>query len=256
MKTNFLVLPAVVILFTMAGCSGNKNSNLAKQLWSEIDLTAADNTLAAKEKENGWQLLFDGKTLNGWHGYNMNEVPGVWFVTDGNIMVDGEGGGEEQQDLVTNKTYRKFAFTVEYKLSKGSNSGIIFQAKEDPKYKYSYETGPEFQLIDHDAWYDPLEDWQIHGANYAMYPPKAKPYNPVGEWNRLLLVVDGNDVTQIINGVETASYTKYSDEWNTKRNSGKWTDFPDWGKFDEGPVVIQNHGTKLWFKNVKIKELK
>jgi len=110
-------------------------------------------------------------------------------------------------------------------------------------------------LIDHDNWYDPLEDWQIHGANYAMYPPKAKPYKPVGEWNRLLLVVNGNHVTQLINGVEVVRYEKYSDEWIRLRNSGKWVDYPDYGIVDEGHISLQNHGTKLWFRNIKIKQL-
>jgi hypothetical protein len=257
MKTNLFVVPAVAVLFAVTAFSGSKKTNSAEQLWSEIDLTAADNTLTNKERKNGWQLLFDGKTFTGWHGYNMKKaIPGIWSVVDGSLFVDGQGGGEEAQDLITDKIYRKFAFTVEYKLGLGSNSGILFQIKEDPKYTYAYETGPEFQLIDHDNWYDPLEDWQIHGSTYAMYPPKAKPYHPAGEWNRLLLVVDGNKVTQIINGVETVSYEKYSDDWTAKRNSGKWTNHPDWGKFDEGPISLQNHGTKLWFKNIKIKELK
>ena len=256
MKTNLFALQALSVLLAVAACSGSKKTNPAGRLWSEIDLAAADNTLADRERKNGWQLLFDGKTFNGWHGYNMKEIPSVWSVADGCFVVDGKGGGEERQDIVTDKIYRNFAFTVEYKLSHGSNSGIVYQVKEDPRYTYSYETGPEFQLIDQDHWYDPLEDWQIHGSNYAMYPPTARPYHPAGQWNRLLLVVDGNKVTQIINGVETVSYEKYSGDWNAKRNSGKWTDYPDWGKFDEGPVSIQNHGTKLWFKNIKIKELK
>ena len=88
-----------------------------------------------------------------------------------------------------------------------------------------------------------------------MYPPKAKPYNPIGEWNRLFLVVNCNRVTQLINGVETASYEKYTDDWTKRRNSGKWAEFPDYGKFDEGNISLQNHGTKLWYKNVKIKIL-
>jgi hypothetical protein len=235
----------------MAACSCNKKSNSAEQLWSEIDLTATDNTLTDRERKNGWQLLFDGTTFQGWHGYNMQKIPDVWSVTDGCFMVGGAG-----QDIVTDKTYRKFAFTAEYKLSKGANGGIIYQVKEAPGYKYPYATGAEFQLIDQDNWHEPLEDWQIHGAYYAMYPPKAKPYRPVGEWNHLLLVVDGNKVTLMINGVETVSYEKYSDDWNVKRNSGRWDGYPDWGKFDEGSVSIQNHGSKLWFKNIKIKELK
>jgi hypothetical protein len=239
---------------SLASCGDKQTS--ASKLYAELDLTAAPNTLTEKEKQAGWQLLFDGKTFSGWHGYNMQGIPDVWAIEDGTLTM-GETGGHESQDIITDRIYRKFALTVEYKLSKGSNSGVVFQVKEDAKYQFPYETGPEFQLIDQDnfPWPTPLEDWQIHGANYAMYPPKAAPYKPVNEWNRLLLVVDGNHVTQLINGIETVSYDKYSEDWVQRRNSGKWADYPDYGKFDEGNVSLQNHGTKLWYRNVKIKQL-
>ena len=250
-KVIFSFLTGVIILLFSA--CGEKTVS-AEKLYAEIDLSAAPNTLTDKEKSAGWELLFDGKTTRGWHGYNMQGIPDVWVIEDGCFSMNGVGGNEEQ-DVITDGVYRNFALTVEYKLTKGSNNGIIFQVKEDTKYNYPYETGPEFQLIDQDSWYDPLEDWQIHGANYAMYPPKAKPYKPVDNWNRLFLVVNGNHVTQLINGTEVVSYEKYSNEWTKLRNSGKWADYPDYGKFDEGHISLQNHGTKLWFRNIKIKQL-
>jgi hypothetical protein len=246
----FYILTVFAVCFVFS--CGNE-TDLASKLWAELDLSATPNTLTAKEKKAGWELLFDGKTANGWHGYNMQGIPEVWKVEDGCLIVYGVGGGEEQ-DVITDGIYRNFAFTVEYKLSERSNSGIIFQVKEDSKYQFPYETGPEFQLADHGD--RPIrEEKHSHGANYAMYAPKARPYHPAGEWNRLLLVVNENHVTQMINGVEVVRYEKYSDEWNELRNSGKWADFPDYGKFDEGHISLQNHGTKLWFRNIKIKQL-
>ena len=249
-RVNFYFL-ALISVFLFSSCESKVN--LASKLYAELDLTSAPNTLAESEKQAGWQLLFDGTTMTGWHGYNMEGTPDVWAVENGCIAINGEGGNEEQ-DIITDKVYRSFAFSVEYKLSKGSNSGIIFQVKEDPKYKFPYETGPEFQLID-DENYPGLNDWQSNGANYAMYPPKAKPGKPAGEWNHLFLVVNGNQVTQMINGVEIVSYEKYSDEWVQLRNSGKWADFPDYGIADEGHISLQNHGSQLWFRNIKIKQL-
>ena len=254
MKINFFYIFAVTVIVPFSSC-GNE-TDLAAKLWAEIDKEAAPNTLTSKEKNAGWQLLFDGATSNGWHGYNMQGIPDVWKVEDGCIAVHGEGGGEEQ-DVITNGVYRDFAFTVEYQLSAGSNSGIIFQVKEDTLYKYPYETGPEIQLFD-DSNRPPerrIAGLQSHGANYGMYAPKAQPFHPAGEWNRLLLVVKGNRVTHWINGVELVSYEKYSDEWQQLRDSGKWADFPDYGKFDEGHISLQNHGSKLWFRNIKIKQL-
>jgi hypothetical protein len=252
-RINIFVLTVVGALW-FPSC-GN-DVDLASKLWAELDLSAVPNTLTVKEKKAGWQLLFDGKTTNGWHGYNMQGIPDVWATEDGCIVVNGVGGGEEQ-DVITDGVYRNFAFTVEYKLSVGSNSGIIYQVKEDAKYQYPYETGPEFQLLD-DSNRPPerrLPGLQSHGANYGMYAPASQPYHPAGEWNRLLIVVNGNHVTHTINGVEVVNYEKYSDEWLQLRDSGKWADFPDYGKFDEGHISLQNHGSKLWFRNIKIKQL-
>jgi hypothetical protein len=250
-RTTTVLLGLAMILLASCGPSG-KTGPLA--LHGEIDRSAAPNTLAEPEKDKGWELLFDGTSTNGWHGYNMQEVPDFWIIEDQAFSMTTEGGGESQ-DIITDKTYKNFAFSVEFRLTKGANSGIIFQVKEDPKYKFPYETGPEFQVIDHENWPDPLEDWQICGANYAMYPPKTKPFRPVGEWNQALLVVNGNQVTQILNGEVVVEYEKYSEEWQKLRDSGKWADFPDYGKYDEGHISLQNHGTKVWYRNIKIKEL-
>jgi len=227
----------------------------AMSLYSEIDRSSAPNTLTKNEKSKGWVLLFNGTTTNGWHGYNLAGFPDCWILEDGALTMTTEGRAESQ-DIITNKKYRSFAFSAEFKLTKGANSGILFQISEDKKYKFPYETGPEYQVIDQDNWPDPLENWQICGANYAMYPPMVKPYKPVGEWNQILLVVDGNNVTQMLNGEVVVKYVKNSEEWTKLRNSGKWAAFPDWGKFDEGFISLQNHGTKVWYRNIKLKELK
>ena len=223
----------------------------AKSLLAEIDTQAAPNTLSPTEEAAGWQLLFDGKSTEGWHGYNMQSFPDCWAIENGSLTMNSEGRGEDQ-DIITDKVYKNFALSLEYKLTEMSNSGIIFQVKEDTLYTYPYETGPEFQVIDHENWPDPLEDWQINGANYAMYPPLVREFKPVGEWNHLFLVVSGNHVTQILNGTIVVEYEKYSDEWNRLKESGKWVNFPDWGKYDEGNISLHNHGTKVWDRSIKL----
>jgi hypothetical protein len=245
---SILVIMVLIIAFIQ------KQAKDAVALYAEIDAKDAPNTLSQAEKKNGWQLLFDGKTTSGWHGFNMKTFPDCWAIEDGALTMNTTGSNESL-DILTAKMYRNFALSLEYKLTKAANSGIIYQIAEDPRYKFPYETGPEFQVIDHENWPDKLEDWQINGANYAMYPPLVKPYKPLGDWNQLFLVVNGNSVTQILNGQVVVKYEKYSDEWKKLKNSGKWTNFPDWGKFDEGFISLQNHGTKVWYRSIKIKEI-
>ncbi|MCK9355460.1 MAG: DUF1080 domain-containing protein [Gallionella sp.] len=254
MKTKRILILFGLMMFFLSNCNSSKKLD-PLTLYGQIDRSTNPNTLTSVEKKKGWTLLFDGKTINGWHGFNLKGFPDCWVIENG-VFTTTTKGGAESQDIITNKKYRNFALSIDFKLMKGTNSGIIFQIAEDPKYKYPYETGPEFQIIDQANWPDPLKDWQICGANYAMYPPKSLPCKPIGEWNHLMLVVDGNHVTQIINGVVVVQYEKYADEWKKLRSSGKWADFPDYGKFDVGHISLQNHGTQVWFQNIKLKEFK
>ena len=253
MKAFANLVSLLLFMIFLMGCGTSKPKD-ASGLYAELDKNSGPNTLTENEEKAGWKLLFDGKTTAGWHGFNMKIFPDCWAVEDGSLTMNTTGSAESL-DILTSKMYRDFALSLEYKLTKAANSGIIYQIAEDPKYKFPYETGPEFQVIDHQNWPDTLESWQINGANYAMYPPLVQPYKPLGEWNQLLLVVKGNSVTQILNGEVVVKYEKNSEEWNKLKNSGKWTAFPDWGKFDEGYISLQNHGTKVWYRSIKIKEI-
>lgn len=254
MKSIKKIILATLIVFVSTACTGTSKEDPIN-LYNQIDRSSTPNTLSSSERKSGWEILFDGKSTNGWRSYNSNIFPNCWMIEDNSLTMTSTSGHEDL-DIITEKEYdNNFALSVDFKLTIGANSGIIYQALESSRYKYPYETGPEFQIIDQDNWPDPLEDWQICGANYAMYPPKSLPSKPVGEWNSLMLVVDGNHVTQIINGEVVVEYVKNSDDWTKRRNSGKWEDYPDWGKFDKGHIVLQNHGTKVWFRNIKIKEL-
>jgi hypothetical protein len=253
MKTLKTRIFSLIIMAVVISC-GKSNPKNAEVLYKELDKKSPANTLTVSEKEKGWQLLFDGKTTKGWHGYNMKIFPDCWAIEDECLTMNSKDSAENQ-DIITNRKYRNFAISVEYKLTKAANSGIIYQVEEDTIYRFPYETGPEFQVIDHENWPDKLEDWQINGANYAMYPPMVKPFKPLGEWNQLLLVVDGNNVTQMLNGEVVVKYVKNSEEWKKLRNSGKWSAFPDYGKFDEGYISLQNHGTKVWYRSIKLKEI-
>ena len=252
-KSNFLSFLFFLIMVLFFIVPTQKLS--AQSLINELDKNASLNTLTKKEKKNGWKLLFDGEKITEWRGYNMKTVPDSWQVEDEALKIMVEGGAENSMGLISKKEYKNFALSLEFKLTKAANSGILYQVVEDKKYKYAYETGTEYQIVDSEILNDKIKDWQLSGANYAMYPPKVKPYKPVGEWNQVLLVVDGNNVKHYLNGKLVVEYEKHSDEWKKLRNSGKWNDFPDYGIADEGYIVLQNHGTQVYYRNIKIKEL-
>jgi len=222
------------------------------KLYGQIDRASAPNVLTPAEKNNGWKLLFDGKTTSGWHGYNLKVFPDCWIIEDG-VLTTTTKGGSEAQDITTDKSYRSFALSLDFKVAKGSNSGIIYQVKEDPKYKYPYETGPEVQIMDVKP--DQKAGLQSLGANYGMHVAKPFPVKETGEWNSLMLIVDGDHVTQIINGVVVVEFDRNTPEWKKLKEAGKWKDYPDYGKYDEGKIDLQNHGTPIWYRNIKLKEL-
>lgn len=213
-----------------------------------------DNTLSQKEKAEGYQLLFDGKTLNGWKGFK-NQSTESWSVKNGTIHCrsGSDNYGAITADLSTASQYEDFEFSVDWKISPKGNSGILYLVTEEAPY--SYETGPEYQIIDDKNFPEKLEDWQLTAANYAMNAaPDAKP-NPVGEWNHSRIVKQGNHVAHWLNGKKVVEYTLHSDEWNKLKAAGKWKDYPLYGKSNKGYITFQNHGSEAWFKNIKIKEL-
>lgn len=254
MKSVVRLLLLAICAIVLFSC-GNSQKVEVELLMAELDAEAPLNILAKKEQKSGWSLLFDGKSLDGWHGFNMQGAPDCWRAEDDALKIINEGGAESAEGILTDKKYKSFALSLEFQLTHGANSGVLFHVSEDPKYTYAYETGTEFQIIDHANWPDPLEGWQICGANYAMHAPETEAFKPLGEWNQMMLVVDGNHVTHVLNGEIVVEYEKYSDDWTELRNSGKWSDYPDYGKFDEGYITLQNHGTRVNFRNIKIKEL-
>ena len=217
-----------------------------------VPAAQAPNTLTPAEQTAGWRLLFDGTTTAGWHVYGTDKVVG-WEITDGTLIALGKGG-DHANDIVTNAEYENFELLVDWKLSPKANSGIFFNVVEQG-YDRIYATGPEYQLIDDDGWPDKLEDWQRSGANYAMHPPLAKAATPVGEWNTTRIVVNRGHVECWLNGVKTVDYQLWTPEWDKLRTTGKWKDFPGYGKAKKGKIGLQDHGNKVFFRNVKVKPL-
>ncbi len=215
-----------------------------------------DNTLTKEEKNDGWILLFDGKSLDGWRDYNGEELTGPWFVENNTIQAKG-GGSDESGYIVTDKVFENFELVWEWKISEGGNSGVLYHVVEHPKFAVPYITGPEYQLIDDVGFPETLEEWQMTAADYAMHTTDKSKMNlkPVGEWNLSKIVFDNGHVEHWLNGEKVLEFEAWTEEWFERKNSGKWEGAPEYGLARKGVICLQDHGSAAWFKNIKIKEL-
>ncbi len=229
-------------------CAGNKSEN--QESSSET----------AVEEASQWITLFDGETLNGWKRYNADSIGPLWKVEDGVIVCSSSGGGEAEGmggSLVTLQKFGNFELTLDYKLSPGGNSGIMYHVVEADSFPHAYNTGPEFQLLDDgtDA-YGELKAEQMTAANYDMYAPgDNKKVNPAGEWNSAKIIYNNGHVEHWLNGEKVLEFEESSEEWQQRYQKSKWVEYPGWCKFKTGAIALQDHGNLTWFRNVKVREL-
>ena len=239
MKKN-LMLCLVITTALLISCSTSDNGS--------------DNNLSKEEKGQGYILLFDGKTMDGWRTYQ-NKSAESWSVDSGTLHCKGSSAnyGAITADLMTKGQYENFDLTVDWKISPKGNSGILYMVTENNPY--SYLSGPEYQIIDDKNFPEKLEDWQYTATNYAMNPAPTAVPNPVGEWNHTRIVVNKDHVEHWLNGKKVVEYELYSDDWKKRKLAGKWKDVPTYGQSKKGYITFQNHGSEAWFKNIKIKKL-
>lgn len=220
---------------------------------------AAVNVLTPSEKAEGWQLLFDGTGTTGWHGYN-KQATESWTIEDCSLKTLGTAsnyGSDKRADLVTDREFTNFELTLDWKATKGGNSGVIYGVVEDPKYDAPWKTGPEYQLIDDIGFPQKLQPSQTAGSNYAMQPPDPakKTLKPVGEWNTTRIVVKGAHVEHWLNGKQIVAYELWSDEWNTLVAASKFKDSPRYARAKSGRIGIQDHGDWIAFRTIRIRSL-
>lgn len=222
---------------------------------SMMEPVVRDNTLTDSELAEGWELLFDGQSMDNWRVYNSDTLMG-WSVEEDAMVALGEGGLHgDGADIITKTEYENFELSLDWKISPGGNSGIFFNVVEHPDNDAVYVTGPEYQLVDDIGFATPLEESQRSGANYAMHAPMKSVAMPAGEYNHSRLRVENGHVTHWLNGEKVVEYDMWTPEWDSLRMAGKWKDFPAYGQARKGYIALQDHGNKIWFKNIKIKKL-
>ena len=209
---------------------------------------------ASQEVEANVTALFDGTNLDHWRGYANEAIAEGWKITeDGSLMLDAEGGRGSGGDLVTRESYDNFVLTFDWKVSEGGNSGVMYNVGLGDKAPYL--TGPEYQVLDDAVHRDGRIAKQAAGSLYALYEAEGKQLNEVGQWNSAKIVINGNNVQHWLNDVKVVDVELHSEDWDQQVAASK---FAKWEKFasqDAGHIVFQDHGDRVWYRNINIQTI-
>ncbi|HBK32511.1 MAG TPA: DUF1080 domain-containing protein [Porphyromonadaceae bacterium] len=219
------------------------------------------NTISEREARDGWKLLWDGKTTNGWRGAKLDAFPQEgWVIENGILKVLKSGGAESANggDIVTTRPYKNFILTVDFKITKGANSGVKYFVDTNLNKGQGSAIGCEYQILDDNVHPDAklgVNGNRKLGSLYDLIPaPDNKPFRP-GFFNTATIVVKGNHAEHWLNGVKIIEYDRNNQMWNALVDYSKYKDWPDFGNLESGLLLLQDHGDEVWFQNIKIKEL-
>ena len=227
---------------------------------SPLPLKQTKNQLTDGEKQAGWQLLWDGKTTNGWKGAKLDSFPDKgWEITDGTLKVLETGGGESTAggDIITTDTYANFEFKVDFKITEGANSGIKYYVDPELNKGEGSAIGLEFQILDDarhpDAKLGNHEGSRTMGSLYDLIKAdENKLVYPIGEWNTAHIVARDNKVAHYLNHQKIVEYERGSEAYKQLVNESKYAKWPSFGMVEAGPILLQDHGHEVYFKNIKI----
>jgi hypothetical protein len=209
---------------------------------------AAMNTLSPAEQSAGWRLLFDGRTTNGWHAYSSPAMPAGWQVEEGALTRVAEAA-----DIVTNDQFKNFELSIDWRIAPGGNSGIFYRAA--PGSKEIYYSAPEMQVLDDAKHPDGQSQLTSAGAAYGLYPAPRRVVEPAGQWNTARILVNGNHVEHWLNGRKIVSYDLGSVDWLQRVANSKFKEWPEYGKAAKGFIGLQEHGSRVAFRNIKVRVL-
>lgn len=224
-------------------------------------INAIPNTISEREAREGWKLLWDGKTTQGWRGARLTGFPQKGWVIEDGILKVLKGAGEESAhggDIITTKKYKNFVLKVDFKITEGANSGVKYFVDPDLNKGEGSAIGCEFQILDDKNHPDAklgVKGNRTLGSLYDLIPaPENKPFFN-GFFNTAMIVVKGNHVEHWLNGTKLLEYERNNPMWNALVAYSKYKDWPNFGNAKEGHILLQDHGDEVWFRNIKIKEL-
>jgi len=257
MNYRNLTIIAIAFLFAIInGCNTNLNNS-------------RKNYLTQSEKEQGWELLFDGNTFKGWRGLGMKSVQTYhWKIEHGIIReinndkssVEANVKPVEGGDLMTIETYDNFELYFEWKIGEGGNSGIKYNVSEEMSMKYGSKysaLGFEYQILDddNDRYKGKLKPSQYTASLYDMIAPANVNLNPVGQFNSSRIIVKGNHGEHWLNGIKVLDYEFGTAEFDSLYQHSKYYKYLNFEKKRKGHIVITNHNENSWYRNIKIKKL-
>ena len=222
----------------------------------------ADNTLSAWEKQQGYELLFDGNTMNGWHNFKKQTIGASWQINENAIHLNavknpnGDWQAADGGDIVTNKEYGNYEFYAEWKIERCGNSGIIYNVIESDKYDYVWKTGLEMQVLDNSCHSDGRIEKHRAGDLYDLIKCKYETVKTAGEWNKIMIRINNGHLEHWLNGTKVVDTQLWTKDWDALVAKSKFPGLSkDFGKAKSGHISLQDHGNKVWFKNVKIRPL-
>ncbi|HEX7898366.1 MAG TPA: DUF1080 domain-containing protein [Planctomycetota bacterium] len=218
-------------------------------LLAALSLSAQDNALSDDEKKAGFKLLFDGKTTEGWRTWKKDKLVGGWTVVEG-VLTRSAGGG----DILTVEQFADFELKIDWRVAPGGNSGIMYRVAETEGAPYM--TGPEYQVLDNAKHADGKNPKTSSGSFYAVYPPTKDVCKPAGEWNSSKIVANGKKIEHWLNGEKVVECEIGSEDWLKRVADSKWKTAKKYGLEAKGHIDLQDHGDKVEYKNIKIREIK
>lgn len=250
MSTQRAWIPAALLLFLVPGCSsGTEEARTSDAGEAPVPDAPPVNTLTDEEIAQGWRLLFDGETTDGWRGFRRGDAPDGWSVEEGTLTRTAPAG-----DLMTEEEFADFELALEWKVEPAGNSGIFIRATEE--VEQIYFGAPEMQILDDEGHRDGLSRLTAAGSNYDLHPAPEGVVRPAGEWNEVRILVDGARVEQWMNGVRVVAYELWSPEWEELVANSKFAEWPEYGRARSGHIGLQDHGDRVWFRNIKIREIR
>ncbi len=204
-----------------------------------------------------WTVLFNGKDLTGWRSYGEESAGSAWIVEGDALVLDVDDSTTVMTggDLITDGQYENFELELEWKISVGGNSGIFFGVQEIAGQDVAYETGIEMQILDDDNHIDGEVPETSAGSCYALYAAAEDVVRPVGEYNKVRLIVRDANVEHWLNDQKIVEYTIGSDDWSDRVAASKFADWEHFARFRKGHIALQDHTDRVWFRNIRIREL-